>query len=314
VAPLAEADAHALTLAVSRSYREALARTRAGAVLVSGELADAPGPGTRIVVADPARAMARVVERLFPAPVAPPGVHPTAVLGRGVALGADVSVGPYVVVGERVRIGARTRLGPGVVLEDDVTLGDDCHLAARVVCCHGVQVGDRVRVKPGAVLGGIGFGFHSGPDGHRRVPHVGGLRIADDVEIGANSTVDRGSLGDTVVGHGTKIDNMVHVGHNCRIGAHCILAGGVMVAGSVQTGDFVIFGGASGAIDHVRLGMGARVGAGSAVFADVPPGQTVSGFPAQSHRETLRAQAAVRRLPPLMRRLERLAERDGPDA
>jgi UDP-3-O-[3-hydroxymyristoyl] glucosamine N-acyltransferase len=106
----------------------------------------------------------------------------------------------------------------------------------------------------------------------------------------------------------------VHVGHNCRIGAHCILAGGVMVAGSVQTGDFVIFGGASGAIDHVRLGMGARVGAGSAVFADVPPGQTVSGFPAQSHRETLRAQAAVRRLPPLMRRLERLAERDGPDA
>jgi UDP-3-O-[3-hydroxymyristoyl] glucosamine N-acyltransferase len=219
-----------------------------------------------------------------------------------------VTVGPWVVLGQRVRLGARVRLGPGVVIEDDVVLGDDCDLGPHVVVHRGVILGDRVQVKAGAVLGGSGFGFHSGPSGHRRVPHVGGVRIGDDVEIGANCTIDRGTLGDTVIGRGTKLDNLVHIGHNCRIGEHCIFAGGAMAAGSVQLGHFVIVGGGSGFVDHVRAGDGVKVAAFSMVTADLPAGATVSGTPAHTHRETLRVQAAGRRLPGLIRRLEALAE------
>ncbi len=175
-----------------------------------------------------------------------------------------------------------------------------------------MRIGARVWIKANTVLGGTGFGFHSSAAGHQRIPHVGGLVIGDDVEIGALCSVDCGSIDDTVIERGTKIDNMVHVGHNVRIGEHCILAGGTLVGGSTRLGRFVVVGGGAGLGDHVSIGDGARVGAGSGVFRDVPAGATVSGYVARNHRETLRVQAASLRLPALMAELERIvAERRG---
>ena len=158
------------------------------------------------------------------------------------------------------------------------SIGDDCHLGAHVVCGPRVRLGARVVVKAGAVLGGTGFGFHSSAAGHQRIPHVGGLVIGDDVEIGSLCSIDCGSIDDTVIERGTKVDNMVHVGHNVRIGEHCLLAGGVLVGGSTRLGSFVVIGGGAGLGDHVTIGDGARIGAGTGVFRDVPAGAVVSGY------------------------------------
>lgn len=311
VASLDRAGPEDLSLLVSAAYRAELQGSRAGVVLVAEDLAtEAAGISTAIVVRDPGRALTQVVNRLYPAPVPAPGIDVTARIGTGAALGESVSIGPHVVLGARVRVGARTRLDPGVVIDDDAVIGEDCLLGAHVVCGQRVRLGSRVIVKAGAVLGGTGFGFHSGVEGHQRIPHVGGLAIGDDVEIGSLTTVDCGSIDDTVIERGTKLDNLVHVGHNVRIGEHCILAGGVLVGGSCRLGRFVIVGGGTGIGDHVTVGDGARIGAGTGVFRDVPPGATVSGYVGRNHRETLRVQAASLRLPAIIAELERLvAER-----
>lgn len=313
VAPLDRAGPEDLSLMVSGAYRTELRGSGAGVVLVTEDLADeVAGVTTAVVVRDPARALTQVVVRLHPPPVPVPGVDPTARLGTGVILEEGVSIGPHVVLGAGVRIGARSRLEPGVVLEDDVVVGADCRLGARVVCGRNTRLGDRVWIKPGAVLGGTGFGFHSGPEGHQRIPHVGRLIVGDDVEIGSLTTIDCGSIDDTRIDRGTKVDNLVHVGHNVQIGEHCILAGGVLVGGSSRLGRFVIVGGGAGIGDHVVIGDGARIGSGTGVYREVPAGATVSGYVARSHRETLRVQAASLRLPAIIAELERLvAERRG---
>jgi UDP-3-O-[3-hydroxymyristoyl] glucosamine N-acyltransferase len=312
VAPLDRAGPGDLSLLVSAAYRPELQGSRAAVVLVTDELAtEAAAQCTAIVVKDPGRALSQVVTRLYPVPVPVPGIDATARIGAGAVLGDGVSIGPHVVIGARVRLGARCRLDAGVVLEDDVVLGDDCRLGAHVVCGRRARLGNRVSVKAGAVLGGTGFGFHSSADGHQRIPHVGGLVIGDDVEIGSLTTVDCGSIDDTVVERGTKIDNLVHVGHNVRIGEHCILAGGVMVGGSARLGRFVIVGGSAGIGDHVVIGDGARNGAGTGVFREVPPGATMSGYVARNHRETLRMQAAQMRLPAIIADLEKIVAERG---
>ena len=175
----------------------------------------------------------------------------------------------------------------------------------------GTRLGSRVVVKAGAVIGGDGFGFVSGPHGHTRIPHIGGCVLEDDVEIGANCTIDRGSLDDTVIGQGTKLDNQVHVGHNVRIGRRCLVMGKVGIGGSTRIGDGVVVAGHSTLVDHVTVGDRARIGARSFVIGDVPAGSDVSGQPARPHRETLRAQAALRRLEPLVRDLERIVNEGG---
>jgi UDP-3-O-[3-hydroxymyristoyl] glucosamine N-acyltransferase len=307
VAPLDRAGPADLSLLVSAAYRAELQDSGAAAVLVPEELAtDVAAVCTAIVVKDPGRALSQVVTQLYPAPVPAPGVDASARIGAGTVLGDGVSIGPHVVIGARVTLGARCRLDAGVVLADDVVLGDDCQLGAHVVVGRRARLGQRVSVKAGAVLGGTGFGFHSGAEGHRRIPHVGGLVLGDDVEIGSLTTVDCGSIGDTVIERGTKLDNLVHVGHNVRIGEHCILAGGVMVGGSARLGRFVIVGGSAGIGDHVLIGDGARIGAGTGVFKDVPPGATISGYVGRNHRETLRMQAAQMRLPAIIADLEKL--------
>lgn len=290
VGPLDRADGGTLSLLASAHYLPAFRESRAGAVLLRPEhQQEAAGPITRIAVADPQAAMAEVLAAMYPA--ADPGgaIHPSASIGAGVVLGA------------------RVRLGPGVVLEDGVAIGDDTALGAHVVCCQGTRIGKRCLIKPGAVLGSPGFGFVSGPRGHHKMPHVGSCVLGDDVEVGANSCIDRGSIADTVIGNGTKLDNLVHIGHNARLGARCLVMGGCVIAGSADIGDDVIVAGHAAIGGHFRVGSRARIGAKAGVISAVPDGADVSGFPARPHREFLRAQAALHRLSRITPRLEELA-------
>jgi UDP-3-O-[3-hydroxymyristoyl] glucosamine N-acyltransferase len=314
VGPLDRAGPEALSFAVSERYAAGLRETSAGAVLLPQALAAAPAVSpARIVVTDPYAALVRAIRAMFPEAAAASGIDPTVRMGSGCILGSDVSVGPFVVLGRGVRLGDRCRVAEGVSLGDGVVVGDDTVIGPRVVCCAGSRIGSRVVLKAGAVIGGDGFGYLSTASGHARIPHVGGCILEDEVEIGSNSTVDRGSVDDTVIGRGSKLDNLVHVGHNVRIGERCLLMAGVGVAGSTRVGNGVILAGHVGVTDHLEIGAGARVAAKSAVFGDVEPGVSVSGHPARPHRQFLRAQAALYRLAPIIAELERLvADRGRP--
>jgi UDP-3-O-[3-hydroxymyristoyl] glucosamine N-acyltransferase len=315
VRPLDRAGPEALSFAISTRYAEELRASRAGAVLVPDALAEAePGPRTRIVVRDPYAALTRVMGILFPSASVKPGVDATARIGPGSVLGTDVRLGPFVVLGRGVRLGDRCQLAEGVSLGDQVSVGEDTVIGPRVVCYRGSTIGSRVVLKAGAVIGGDGFGYLSGTAGHTRIPHVGGCILEDEVEIGSNTCVDRGSVDDTVVGRGTKLDNLVHVGHNVRLGERCLVMAGVGIAGSTHIGNDVILAGHVGVTDHLVIGDRARVAAKSAVFGDIPAGASFSGHPARAHRQFLRAQAALYRVAPIITELERLVAPEGGDA
>lgn len=310
VGPLDRAHGAALSFLASAKYADAFAATAAGAVLVpEGFRRPAPvGPPVLIEVKDPQRAMAVAVSALFPPAPRVGRIDPTARLGQGVRLGRDVVIGPFVSLMDGVVLGDRVTVGAGCVLEAGVQVGDDSELDARVVCYRGTVLGARVRVKAGAVLGGTGFGFVSDRRGHHPIPHVGGCRIGDDVQIGANSCVDRGSIDDTTIGAGTKLDNLVHIGHNAHLGERCLVMGGVVVAGTARIGNDVILAGHSAIGGHFTVGDRARIGAKAGVISEVPPGADFSGFPARPHREFLRAQAALYRLAPIIDKLEAVAK------
>jgi UDP-3-O-[3-hydroxymyristoyl] glucosamine N-acyltransferase len=309
VGPLDRAGPDALSLAISERYADELRQSRAGAVLIPDRLADAPaGSRTRIVVKDPYASLVRVIGAMFPPTTPAPGVDPTARLGPGVELGTDVSIGPFSVLGAGVRLGDRCRVAERVSLGDGVVVGADSVIGPGAVCYPGSRLGSKVVLKAGAVIGGDGFGYLSGAAGHSRIPHVGGCILEDEVEVGSNSCIDRGSIDDTVVGRGTKLDNLVHVGHNVRIGVRCLLMAGVGVAGSTRLGNDVILAGHVGVTDHLAIGDRARVAAKSAVFGDVPAGTSISGHPARPHRQFLRAQAALYRLAPIITEVERLVQ------
>jgi UDP-3-O-[3-hydroxymyristoyl] glucosamine N-acyltransferase len=307
VRPLSRAGPAALSFAVSSRYAADLSASRAGAVLIPEELAEGfSGPSARIVVRDPYQALVQVIRTLFPASTANSGIDPTARIGTGTRLGPAVSIGAYVVIGREVLIGARVQLADHVSLGDGVVVGDDSVLGPGVVCYAGSRLGSRVVLKAGAVIGGDGFGYLSDAKGHIRIPHVGGCVLEDDVEVGSNTCIDRGSIDDTVVGRGTKLDNLVQVGHNVRIGERCLIMAGVGIAGSTRIGNEAILAGHVGVTDHLVIGDGARIAAKSAIFGDVPPGASFSGHPARPHRQFLRAQAAMYRLTPIVDELEEL--------
>jgi UDP-3-O-[3-hydroxymyristoyl] glucosamine N-acyltransferase len=261
---------------------------------------------TTIRVDDPRRALARILAVLYPEDRPAPGVHPTVVLGGGVEIDPTATVGAYAVIGEGTTVGARARISAHVVVGRRCGIGADALIHPHVTLYDGVSVGERSVIHAGARLGSDGFGFV--PEGNRlvKVPQVGGCRIGADVEIGANTTIDRGSIGDTVIGAGTKIDNLVQVGHNCRIGRSVIIVSQAGISGSTKVGDGAVLGGQSGFQGHIEVGAGARIGAQAGVTASVAPGETVSGYPARPHREALRVQAATFRLPELMRRVKEL--------
>lgn len=309
VAPLDRAGADELSFLASPKYSRLLADSNAGIILVTPELSAAPGgAGARIVVARPHDALLALLPRFYRPPVREPGVHRTAEIGRGAKLGADVSIGPYAIVGEGVVVGDRVTLGGHVVVGSGVRIGNDTHIYPSVTIYSGATIGQRVIVHAGVRLGSDGFGYVFRDGRHEKIPHVGRCIIEDDVEIGANTTVDRGSIDDTVIGAGTKIDNLVHIGHNCRIGRLCLIMAQVGMAGSTRVEDGCILAGQVGTSGHHTIGRGATVAAQAGVFGDVPNGETWSGYPARPHKESLRAQAALFRLAPLMRKLEKLLD------
>ena len=313
VAPIDRAGPGDLSFLASAKYLPYFHRSRAAAVLCKEEFAATPeGPAVRIVVADAHAALLTVLPVLYPPPVWQPGMHPSAVIGRGVTWQDPVAIGPHVALGREVRLGRNVRLGAGCVLGDGVRVGDDVELFPRVTVYAGTEIGNRVILHAGVVLGSDGFGYVSGTRGElpRKIPQVGRCLIGDDVEIGANTTVDRGSIDDTVIGPGTKIDNLVQVAHNVRIGARCLIAAMVGIAGSTHIGDDVFLAGQAGLSDHLTIGNRVRVTVQGGVIGDLPDDATVSGYPARNHREYLRAQAALYRLAPIVDDLEALVRRD----
>jgi UDP-3-O-[3-hydroxymyristoyl] glucosamine N-acyltransferase len=309
VAPLDRAGEGDLSFLAAARYAPLFATSSASVVLVAPELAEVEGRArARVVVARPHEAMLAMLPRLYAAPPRPAGVHPTAVIGRGVRLGEDVALGAYAVIGDGAALGDGVTVGPHCVVGEGVEIGEQSRLYASVTLYPGTRLGKRVAVHAGARLGSDGFGYVFRGGAHEKIPHVGRCLVEDDVEIGANTTIDRGSIDDTVIGAGTKIDNLVQVGHNVRVGRLCLLMAQVGVAGSVRVEDGCIIAGQVGIAGHHSIGAGARVAAQAGVFGDVPAGETWSGYPARPHREALRAQAALFKLPGMMRQLERLVE------
>ncbi len=258
---------------------------------------------------NPRLALARALRLLYPPARLAPGVHPTAVVGEEVEIGEGAVVGAHCVLGDRVKLGRNVQLHPLVAVGNDVEIGEDSVVCPHVTLWDGVRLGARVMISPGTVIGSSGFGYVFDGAQHLAMPHVGTVIIEDDVEIGANVTIDRATLGATVIGRGTKLDNLVHIAHNVTLGAHCLLAGQVGVSGSTTLGDGVILGGQAGVADHLTVGTGAAGGARAAIMQDVPEGMVVYGMPAHPRAEQLRIDAATRRLPDLVRALRDLLKR-----
>jgi len=309
LAPLDRATESDLSFLANARYAPLYQRTRASAVLIAPEFAElATTAAARIVVPKPHDAMLTVLQKLYRSPAREPGVHTTARIGRGVSLGSDVTIGPYSVIGNAAVIGDRTWVDSHCVIGASVVVGPDVRLFPTVTLYSGTTLGARVMVQAGARLGSDGFGYVFRNGIHDKIPHIGRCIIEEDVEIGANSTIDRGSFDDTVVGAGTKIDNLVQIGHNVRIGRLCLIMAQVGIAGSARIGDGVVIAGQAGLGGHITVGDGARLAGQAGVFGDVPAGETWSGYPARPHRQSLRASAAVLRLAEIIKKLEQMVE------
>jgi UDP-3-O-[3-hydroxymyristoyl] glucosamine N-acyltransferase len=305
VAPLEDAAPGTLTFLDDRRLAHLLPATRAAAVILTPDAPDAQVPTLR--APHPYLAFVGAVELLHPPRrSAAPGIHPTAVVAATAVIGPRAALGPWVTVGERATIGADAVLHAGVAVYEDVTIGDGFTAHAHAVVREGVRIGSRVTLHAGSVVGSDGFGYLPLPDGNRKIPQVGTVVIEDDVEIGACATVDRAALGATVVGRGTKIDNLVMVGHGCRLGAHCLLAGQAGLAGGTTLGTRVMLGGQAGSAGHLTVGDGAQVGAQAGVHRDIPSGSVYSGYPAMEARRWRRVTMSMPRLPEVFRRLRRI--------
>jgi len=305
LAPIEDAEPGTLTFVANPRYRPNLLTTRASAVIVAAAEAELPLPSLRAT--DPYLAFARALELFYVPPPAPSGIHPTAVIAASARVGADACIGPYSVIGDEVVIGARARIDAHVVLYPQVRVGDDFRAYARVTVRERVSIGDRGILHSGCVIGDDGFGYVLGADGAaRKIVQTGTVVIEDDVEIGANTTVDRATVGATVIRRGAKLDNLVMVAHGCVIGEGSMLAAQVGLSGSTRLGRGVRLGGQVGSAGHLSIGDGAQVAAQSGVPNDVPAGMVVAGYPAIDMHLWRRVAAALPRLPDLVRRLRRV--------
>jgi len=298
---LALAGPGSLTFIRDQAFVARWAGSKASAALISAGMSiPEPGPGRALlVVGDADLALIKVLERFAPAPpAAPAGVHATAIVDESAAVAATAHVGPQCIIGAGVHIGAGAVLYAGAIIGEHVRIGEGTILHPRVTVMERCIIGRRCTLHPGVVIGADGFGYRPSPDGRGvlKIPHTGNVEIHDDVEIGANTCVDRGKFGPTVIGAGTKIDNLVQVAHNVTIGRACLIAGGVGIAGSTSIGDGVIIGGQAGLKDNIEIGAGARIAAMSAIMSDVAPKATMVGAPAVGHIEFFRRIAALKKL------------------
>jgi UDP-3-O-[3-hydroxymyristoyl] glucosamine N-acyltransferase len=309
VATLADAQAGDLTFLANPRYRAQVAETAATAILmVPG--ASCPESLAVIRVDDPYAALQKVAQWFDPGPPAVEiGIHPSAVVAPDAVLGEDVGIGPHCVVEAGVHIGDRTRIAASAYVGPDARIGCDGYVHPSAYVGRGCRLGDRVIVQPGAVIGSDGFGYAWVEGAFHRIPQVGIVVVEDDVEIGANACIDRATLGVTRIGRGVKIDNLVQIAHNVSIGENAALAAQCGIAGSSRVGPGVRLGGQAGLGGHLEVGAGAQVAARGGVIGNIAAGLTVSGYPARPHSESMRAEAALRRLPELLRRVRAL-ERD----
>lgn len=313
-APLEHAGPSDLSIVARERYLPYVEASRAGLLLVASGLADrTPEDRPRIVTGDVHAALTVVLPRLYPEPAPAPGIHPSAVVLEGATLGNDVVVGPGAVVGEGARIGDRARIGAQTVVGDRCEVGADVVLHAHVTLYAGTRIGAHSVVHSGTRLGVDGFGFAEVDGVPRKIPQVGDCVIGEHVEIGANVTIDRGSIGTTRIGDHVKIDNLVQIGHNVEVGAGSIIVAQVGISGSTRLGEGVTVGGQVGVAGHVEIGDGATLGAQAGVFGDVPAGETWSGYPARPHGRALRAQASLFRLPKLVERIRGIERELGID-
>jgi UDP-3-O-[3-hydroxymyristoyl] glucosamine N-acyltransferase len=307
IAPVDEAGPDELAFLAGRKYVRHVDTSACAAFLVAEELEeDLPEAVSAVVVSEPYPALRALQHHFFPVAEWAPGVHPTAVLGSGVELGSGVAIGPYAVLGEDVHVGAGCRIGAHCVLGPRTRIGEGSRLHPQVVTYAGTTIGRDVIIHSGTRLGVDGFGYTFVDGHHAKMPQVGQCVIEDGVEIGANATVDRGSLGHTRIGAGSKVDNLVHIAHNVRVGALSLMAALVGVSGSSRLGTGVVLGGQSGVGNQAEIGDGATIAGRGGVMSDVPAGETFSGFPARPHAEAMKGHANVRRIPKLVTRLRKL--------
>jgi UDP-3-O-[3-hydroxymyristoyl] glucosamine N-acyltransferase len=296
VSPLQAAGPAHVSFLDNRRYLDALLITRAGAVIVHPDFASRVPAGTvAIETADPYAGWARVAGLFHPPPPVRPGVHPSAVVAGDAICDASAEIGPLAVIGAGAVIGPRCRIGAGAVIGDAVSMGADCRIGPLASISHAL-LGDRVYVYAGARIGQDGFGFATTPDGFLTVPQLGRVLLENDVEVGANSTIDRGSASDTVIGAGSRLDNLVQIGHNVRLGRCCVVVAQAGISGSTVLEDFVVIAAQAGLTGHLTIGRKARIGAQAGVMADVDAGHDVIGSPAQPSREFFRGVVALRKL------------------
>lgn len=308
VQTLVDADPAQVSWIANAGHRKALESTRAGAVI--GRESDLEGFPRGIVVADPEAAIAEVLAR-FQVPLVQPsaGIHPTAIIHETAQLGTNTAVGAFVCIGPGAQIGENSVIHDGTVIGAGVRLGTGCVVHANCVVYDRSVLGNRVILHAGVVIGADGFGYIFRDGQHRKVPQIGTVVIEDDVEIGANSCIDRAKVGATRIGRGSKIDNLVQVAHNVQLGQGCILVSQAGIAGSTKLGNWVVMGGQSGVIDGIALGEGARIAAQAGVTKDVPPGQTVMGFPARERMAFQRAEVRINRLASLYEQVAELKKK-----
>jgi UDP-3-O-[3-hydroxymyristoyl] glucosamine N-acyltransferase len=311
IAALDDAGPGDLTFFVNPKYAAQVRATRASAVILAdGADAETPDGVARLRAANPYLTFARAAELFAPPPAIPAGVHRLASIDPTAVIAPDAAIGAFVTVGARARVGARTMLFPHVTVGDGASIGDDCLLHARVSVRERVVIGHRVVIQDGAVIGSDGFGFARTEHGsHHKIPQAGGVVIEDDVEIGANTTVDRPAVGETRIGAGTKIDNLVQVAHGVKIGKQVLLAAQVGIAGSTKLEDRVTLAGQVGVAGHLTVGAGVTATAQTGIPNSVEPGKLISGYPAIANRDWLKSSAVFRRLPELKKAVADLQRR-----
>jgi UDP-3-O-[3-hydroxymyristoyl] glucosamine N-acyltransferase len=307
-ATLESAGLHEIAFVGNRKAAALASESGAGCLVVTS---DFPAGRTVIRVDDPRGGFARVIGLLYPRPPVIAGAHPTAVIAPDATVAASAAIGPFAVIRARAHIGERTTIGPNCTVGPDTHIGADCLLHAHVTIYEHVSIGDRAVLHSGCVLGADGFGFVRGPDSYQKFPQIGRVEIGDDVEIGANSCVDRAALGVTRIGDGVKLDNLVHIGHNCTIGRHVVIAAQTGLSGGVVVEDFAVIGGQVGIGDKARIESGAVLGSGCGILTSkiVRKGQVVWGTPARPLKEYLEQLANLARLPKLRKEVAEMEKR-----
>ncbi|UEM05886.1 UDP-3-O-(3-hydroxymyristoyl)glucosamine N-acyltransferase [Skermanella rosea] len=296
VAPLDTAGPGDVSFLDNKKYVGAFEASRAGACIVHPDLVSKAPPGMALLVTPkPYRGYALVAQAFYPVPAPKPGISPQAVVDPTAAIGEGTEVGPGAVIGAGVRIGARCRIAPNAVIGDRVEIGDDTTIGACASLSH-CLIGSRVNIYPGARIGTDGFGFAMDPAGYVRVPQLGRVIVEDDVEIGTNSTIDRGAGPDTVIGRGSMIDNLVQIGHNVAMGPGCVIVAQSGISGSTQLGHHVVLAAQAGLAGHLKVGAGARIAAKAGVMRDIPPGGEVGGVPSVPMKQWLRQVAVLANL------------------